>query len=147
MNNFRTLLFGTRALQLKYFVVVYSLIHIWLWAHGLKHTRLPCPSHSLRVWTDSCPLSQWCYLTISSSATHFSSCPQFFSSSGSFPVNQLFASAGQNIRASCWWYSPSVLPMNLQGWFPLGLTDLIYFAVHYLCLLYLWLSSLYLDFV
>ena len=144
MNNFRTLLFGTRALQLKYFVVVYSLIHIWLWAHGPKHTRLPCPSHSLRVWTDSCPLSQWCYLTISSCATHFSSCPQFFSSSGSFPVNQLFASGGQNIRASA---SASVLPMNLQGWFPLGLTDLISFAVHYLCLLYLWLSSLYLDFV
>ena len=65
---------------------------------------------------------KWCYLTISFSVTHFSFFPQFFPPSGSFPVSQLFTSGGQSIRASA---LTSVLPMNSQGWFPLGLTDLI----------------------
>ena len=87
--------------------------------HGLQHARLPCPSQSPRVCSDSCPLS---YLTISSSASLFSFCLQSFPTSGSFPMCQLFISAGQSIRA---WASALVLPMNIQGWFPLGLTCLI----------------------
>ena len=79
---------------------------------------------SLRVCSGSCPLSQWCHPTISSSVVPFSSCPQFFPASGSFPVSWLFASGGQSIGASA---SASVLPGNIQGWFLLGLTGLISF--------------------
>ena len=86
---------------------------------GLQHTRLLCPPLSLRVCSNSCPLSQWCYLTISSSAAPYFGL-QSFSASGPFPVSQLFSSGGQSIGASAW-----VLPMNIQGWFPLGLTGLI----------------------
>ena len=93
-----------------------------LWSHGLQHVRLPCLSLSLRVWPDSCPLSQWYYLTIWSFVTPFSSCPQSFPASGSFSMSRLFASGGPSIGAST---SASVLPMNIQGWFPLGLTGLI----------------------
>ena len=81
------------------------------------HTFLPP-----RVCSNSCPLSKWCYLTISSSATPFSSCPQSFPASESFPNSWLFPSGGQSIRTSA---AASVLPMNIQGWFPLGLTGLI----------------------
>ena len=88
--------------------------------HGLQHARLPCPTLSPRVCSNSCPLSQWCYLTISSSAILFSSCLQSFPVSGSFPINQLFAAGGQSTGASA-----SVLPMNIQGWLPLALTGLI----------------------
>ena len=63
----------------------------FLWPHGLQHTRLPCPSQSPWVCSNSCPLSWWCHPTISSSVTHFSSCPQSFSASGSFPMSWLFA--------------------------------------------------------
>ena len=87
--------------------------------HGLQHTRFPCPSLSPRVWSNSCPLSQWCYLTISSSATPFSSCPQSFTASGS-EKSPLFTSGGQSIGASA-----SVLPVNTQCWFPLGVTGVI----------------------
>ena len=90
--------------------------------HGLWHSRLPCPSPSPRVYSNSCPLSQWCYLTISSSATHFSFCLQSFLASGYFPMSQLFTSGGQSIGVSA---SASVIPMKSQGWFPLGLTGLI----------------------
>ena len=85
-------------------------------------TRLPCPSPSPRVCSNSCPLSQWCHPTISSSVTPFSSCLQSFPASGSFPVIWLFASGGYSIGASA---SASVLPVSIQGWFPLGLTGLI----------------------
>ena len=78
--------------------------------------------HLPRVWSNSWPLSQWCYLTISSSTTLFSCCQKSFPSSGSFPMSWLLTSAGQSIGASA---STSVLPMNIQGWFPLGLTGLI----------------------
>ena len=71
-----------------------------LWPHGLQHTRLRCPSPSPRVCSNSCPLSQWYHLTITSSAIPFSSCLQSFPASGSFPTSQLFASGGQSIRAS-----------------------------------------------
>ena len=90
--------------------------------HGLQHARLPCPSLSPGACSNSCPLSQWCHPTISSSAIPFSSCFQSFLASASFPVSRLFASGGQSIGASA---SASVLPMNIQGWFPLGLTGLI----------------------
>ena len=91
--------------------------------HGLQHARLPCPSLSLRVCSNSCPLSRWCHPTISSSIIPFSSCLQSFSASGSFPVSWFFASASQSIGTSA---SATVLPMNIQGWlFPLGLTGLI----------------------
>ena len=88
--------------------------------HGLQHTRLPCPSLSLRIGSNSCPLSWWCHPTISASVIPFSPCPQSFPASGCFPMSRLFASGGQGIEASS-----SVLPMHIQGWFPLGLTDLI----------------------
>ena len=88
----------------------------------LHHVRLPCPSLSPRVCSDSCPLTQWCHPTISSSATPFSSCPQAFPASGSFPTSQLFTLGGQNIRASA---SVWVLPMKIQGWFSIEVTCLI----------------------
>ena len=93
-----------------------------LWPHGLRYTRLLCSLLSHGVCPDSCPLSSWCHSTISSSVVPFSSCPQSFPASGSFPVNQLFSSGGKSIGASA---SASVLPMSIQGWFPLGLTSLI----------------------
>ena len=89
--------------------------------HGLQHTRLPCPSLSPGVFSNSCLLSQWCSLTNSSSAAPFSFCLHSFPASESFPVNQQFAS-GVSIGASA---SASVLPVTIQGWFPLGLTGLI----------------------
>ena len=89
---------------------------------GWQHACLPWPSLSLRVCSNSSPLSQWCYLTISSFAAPFSFCLQYFPVSGSFPMNWLFVSHGQSIGAST---SVSVLSMNIQGWFPLGLTGLI----------------------
>ena len=91
--------------------------------HGLQHDRLSCPSLSPRVCSNSCPLSWWCYLSISSSVAPFSSCPQSFPASGSFSVSQLFTSGGQSIRASA---SASVLPMNIQDWFSLGWTSLAF---------------------
>ena len=78
-----------------------------LWPHGLQHASLPCPSLSPGVYSDSCPMSRWCHPTILSSVTHFSSCLQSFSPSGSFPMNKVFATSGQSIGASA-----SVLPMN-----------------------------------
>ena len=99
-----------------------SVVFDPLQPHGLQHARLPCPPLSPWVCSNSCPLSQWCHPTISSSVTPFSSCLQPFPAAGSFPVRQVFASDGQNTRAST---SASVLPMNIQGWFPLGLICLI----------------------
>ena len=90
--------------------------------HELQHTRLPCPSLSPRVCSNSCPLSQWCHPTISSPVIPFSSCLQSFPASGSFKMSQFFASGGPSIGVSA---SASVLPMNIQGWFCLGLTGWI----------------------
>ena len=89
--------------------------------YGLQHTRLPCPSPSHRVCSNS-PLIQWCHPIISSSAILFSCCLQSFPTSGSFPMSQLFTSCGQSIGASA---SASVFPTNLQDCITLGLTDLI----------------------
>ena len=90
--------------------------------HGLQHTRLPCPSPTLRAYSDSCPLSLWRHPTISSSIIPFSSRLQSFPASGSFPMSQFFASGGLSIGASA---SASVLPMNNHDWFPLGWTSWI----------------------
>ena len=90
-----------------------------LWPHGLQHARLPCSLPSPGRYSNSCPLSQLCHPTISSSVIPFSSCLQSFPASGSFLMRRLFASSGQRIGASA---SASVLPMNIKDWFPLGLT-------------------------
>ena len=99
-----------------------SVVSNSLQPHGLQHTRLPHPSLSPGVCSNSCPWSPGCHPTTSSSVALFSSCPQSFPSSGSFPMNWLFVSYGQNIGTSA---SASVLPMNIQGWLPLELTGLI----------------------
>ena len=99
-----------------------QVMSVSLWLQWLQHARLPCPSVSLRICSNSCPLSRWCHPTISSSFTPFSSCPQSFPASGSFLMNWLFASNGQSIGASA---SASILPMNIWDWFPSGLTGLI----------------------
>ena len=88
------------------------------WRHGLQHTRPPCPSPSPRVCPSSCALYRWCHTAISSSDALFSFCPQSSPASGSFPMSRLFVSGDQNIGASV---SASVLPMSIQGWFPLRL--------------------------
>ena len=93
----------------------------WL-SHKPQHARPPCPSPTPRVCSDSCLLSWWCHAIISSSVARFSSCLQSFPASRSFPMSQFFASGGQSFGASS---LPSVLPMNIQGWFSLGLTALV----------------------
>ena len=90
--------------------------------HGLQHARLPGSSPSPRACSNSCPLSWWCHPTTSSSVKLYSSCPQSFPASGSFPMSQFFASSDQSIEASA---SAPVLPMNIQVWFSLGLTGWI----------------------
>ena len=90
--------------------------------HGLQHARPPCPSPTPGVYSYSCPLSRWCHPTFSSSVVPFSSCPQSFPASGSFQMSQFFTSDGQSIGVSA---SASVLPMNIQDWFPLGWTGWI----------------------
>ena len=99
-----------------------SVVSHALRPHGLQHVRLPCPSPTPGAWSNSCPLSWWCHPTISSSVIPFSSCLQSFPVSGSFLMSQLFTSGNQSTRASA---STSVLPMNIQDWFPLGLTGWI----------------------
>ena len=99
---------------------VQSLSHVLLFVTlGLQHARLPCPSPSLEPCSNSCPSSQWCHPTMSSSVVLFP-CLQSFPASGSFQMNQFFTSGGQSIRALA-----SVLPMNSQYWFPLGWTGWI----------------------
>ena len=93
-----------------------SVVSNSLQPHGLQHTMLPSPSPTPGVYSNSCPLSQWCHPTISFSVIPFSSCLQSFPTSGSFQMSQLFASGGQSLGVSA---SASVLPMNIQDWFPL----------------------------
>ena len=90
--------------------------------HGLQHARPPCPSPTSRVYSNPCPLSQWCHPTISSSVIPYSSCPQSFPTSGSFQMSQLFALGGQSTEVSA---STSVLQVNTQNWSPLGWTGWI----------------------
>ena len=113
----------TASLLRGYVVLVPSLSRVCsLQPHGLQHTRLPCPPLHPRVCSNSCPLSEWYHPNTASSVTLLSSCPQPFPASGSFPMIWLFTSGGQCTGAST---SASVLPMNIQSWFPLGLTGLI----------------------
>ena len=97
---------------------------VWVWPHGLQHVRLPCPSSSPRSYSNSCPSSQWCHPSISFSVAPFSSSLQSFPASGSFPRSQFFTSGGQSVQLSA---SASVLSMNNQDWFLLGLTGWITF--------------------
>ena len=99
-----------------------SVMSTSLWPHELQHARPPCPSPTPGVHPNPCPLRQWCHPTILSSVIPFSSCPQSFPASGSFPTSQLFASGGQRIGVSA---PASVLPMNTQDWSLLGWTGWI----------------------
>ena len=99
-----------------------SVLSDSLWPRGLQHAWLPCLSPTPGAYSNSCPLSWWCHPTISSSVVPFSSCLQSCPASGSFQVSQIFTSGGQSIRISA---SASVLPMNVQDWFPWGLTGWI----------------------
>ena len=98
----------------------HSVVSDFLWLHGLQHARLPRLSSTPGSYSNSCPLSRWCHPNMSSSVDPFSSRLQSFPASGSFPMSQLFASGGQSIGVSA-----SVLPMNIQDWFLLGLTGWI----------------------
>ena len=100
----------------------HSVVFDSLRPHESQHTGPPCTSPTTRVHSNSCPSSRWCHPAISSSVVPFSSCPQSFPASGSFPMSQCFAWGGQSIGVSA---SASILPMNSQDWFPLGLTGWI----------------------
>ena len=99
-----------------------SVVSDSLRPHEPQHTRPPCPSPTPRVHPNPCPSSRWCHPTISSSVVPFSSCPQSFPASGSFPMSQLFTSGGQSIGVSA---STSVLAVNTQDWSPLEWTGWI----------------------
>ena len=101
-----------------------SVVSSYLQPHGLQHTRLPCPSPTPGGCSNSCPSSWWCHPTISSSVVPFCAHLQSFPASGSFPMSQFFTSGDQSIGVSI---LASVLPMNIQDWFPLGLTGWISF--------------------
>ena len=101
-----------------------SVVSNSLQPHRLQHTRHPCPSPTPEVYSNSCPLSQWCHPTISSSVVPFSFCLQSFPVSGSFQMSQLFATGSHSIEVSA---SASVLPMNIQDWLLLGWTGWISF--------------------
>ena len=107
-------------IHMRYFSSVHfshSVTSDSLQPHGLQHARPPCPSPTPRIYSNSCPSSWWCHPTISSSVVPFSSRLQSFPASGSFQMSQFFASGGQSVGVSA---STSVLPMNIQNWFPLG---------------------------
>ena len=116
-----THIYQVRSVQIRHSVVSDSL-----WPHGLQHARLPCPIPAPRACSNSCPSSWWCRSPISSSVVPFSSCLQSFPASGFFPMSQFFTSGGQSIGISA---SASVLPVNIQDWFPLGLSGFDLLAV------------------
>ena len=121
----RNVVWLTSTLQISWFTsdqFSHSVMSNYLWLCGLQHVRLPCPSPTPRAYLNSHPSNEWCHPTISSSSIPFSFHLQSFPASGSFPTNQFFASGSQSIGVSA---STSVLPMNIQDWFPLGLTGLI----------------------
>ena len=124
-KSFQLWLHNTKPLKLNSVLISdpsCSVMYDSLWPHWLQHARPPCPSPTPRAYSNSCPSSQWRHPTISSSVIPFSSCFQSFPTSGSFPVSQFFISGGQSIGVSA---SASVLPMNIQDWFPWGLTGWI----------------------
>ena len=104
------------------FSSVHSVVSDSLWPHESQHARPPCPSPTPEVYSNPCTSSWWCHPTISSSIVPFSSCPQSLPASGSFQMSQLFTWGGQSTGVSA---SASVLPMNTQGWSPLGWTSWI----------------------
>ena len=110
------------ALTIRTVQFSHSVMSDSLQPHGLQNSRLPCPSPTPRACSNSRASGRWCHPTISSSVIPFSSCLQSFPASGSFPMSQFFASGGQSTRVSV---SASVLPMNIQDWFPLRLTSWI----------------------
>ena len=122
--NFRALisLTGKAWLKFQFFQFSRSVMPDSLWPHGLEHARLPYWSQTPRACLNSYLLHWWCHLVISSSVIPFSSCLQSFPASGSFQMSQFFMSGNQSIGASA---SASVLPINIQGWFPLGWTGWI----------------------
>ena len=101
----------------------HSIVSNSLQPHWLQHTRHPCPSPTPRACSNSCPSHRWYHQTISSSVILFSSCLPSFPASGSFLMSQFFASGDQSIGVSA---SATVLPMNIQDWFPLGLIGWIF---------------------
>ena len=113
------LTFSTRLSSVQF---THSVPSDYLWPHGLWHARPSCPSPTPGVYSNSCPLSRWCHPTISSSVIPFFFCLQSFPASESLKESQFFASGGQSIEVSA---SASVLPMNIQDWFPLGWTGWI----------------------
>ena len=114
LSKLHPVLFFSLSVQFSLSVVSNSLQSL-----GLQHSKPPCPSPTPRVYSNTCPLSRWCHPTISSSVVPFSSRLQSFPASGSFQMSQFFTSGGQSIGVSA---STSVLPVNIQDWFPLGLT-------------------------
>ena len=117
LDNKTDIMFIISSVQFSHSVMSHSL-----WPHEPQHTRPPCPSPTSGVHPNPCPSSWWCLPMISSSVVPFSSCPQSFPASGSFPVSQLFAWGGQSIGVSA---SASVLPVITQDWSPLGWTGWI----------------------
>ena len=116
VENFYSAYFWDSVMLLCISVVQFScsVVSNSLQPHELQHARPPCPSPTPGVRPNPCPSSRWCHPTISSSFVPFSSCPQSFPASGSFPMSQLFSSGGQSTGVSA---STSVLPMNIQDWF------------------------------
>ena len=117
--------------------------------HGLQDARPPCPSPTTGVYSNSCPLGWWCHPTISSSVVPFSSRPQSLPGSGSFQMSQFFTSDRRSIGVSA---SASILPMNVQDWFPLGWTDWISLQskgllITYICILKAFYIIFLLDYV
>ena len=121
-SHFKPLLFKGQLYLASSVQFSCSVMSDFLWPHGPQHARPPCSSPTPGVYSNPRPLSQWCHPTISSSVIPFSSCLQSFPASESFQVSQLFASGGQSIGVSA---STSVLPTNIQDWFPLGWTGWI----------------------
>ena len=121
LSRVPTALFAKGLIKLELISVQFScsVVSDSLRPDGLQYARPPCPSPTPGVYSNSCPLSQWCQPTISSSVFSFSSHLQSFPASGSFQMSQLFALGGQSIGVSA---STSVLPMNTQDWSPLGWT-------------------------
>ena len=137
-----------RLSEFQSFQFSHSVMHDSLQPHGLQHARPPCPSPTPRVYSNSCPLSQWYHPTTSSSVVHFSYHLQSFTASGSSQISQLFTSGSQSIEVSA---SASVLPINIQDWFPLGWSSLIslqskglsrVFSINFLALSFLYCPCL-----
>ena len=122
-SKYRVVLIGLNSVRFSSVQFSCSVVSDSLGPRGLKDARLPCPSPAPGACSNSCPSSQWCVGdAISSSVVPFSACLQSFPASGSFPMSQFFTSGGQSIGVSA---SASVLPVNIQDWFPLRWTGCI----------------------